>query len=146
MQKIGASVTVAARSEADLAWACTKGFATVSIGGAGESNINMLSNGFDVIFNTVPAWLFGREFLEAVDKRTFIIDLASAPGGVDVVRQGFPKVICLSFGKYAWTVPEMLRVRYRPLQTPEKNLDNGEFMTRFAMCGSYHSLCRAETD
>ena len=85
LQKIGASVTVAARSEADLAWACTKGFATVSIGGAGESNINMLSNGFDVIFNTVPAWLFGREFLEAVDKRTFIIDLASAPGGVDVV-------------------------------------------------------------
>ena len=32
----------------------------------------------------MPFWLFDRDFLSRVDKSTFIVDLASAPGGVDI--------------------------------------------------------------
>ena len=41
-------------------------------------------NGYDIIYNTVPSLLFDCAFLEQVDKKTFIIELASAPGGIDV--------------------------------------------------------------
>lgn len=74
---MGANVTVAARSFADLAWAGSQGCATVELrelANAGE---------FDVIFNTVPALLFDREVLRQMDKNTLLIDLASRPGGVD---------------------------------------------------------------
>lgn len=74
---MGANVTVAARSFADLAWAGSQGCATVELrelANAGE---------FDVIFNTVPAMLFDREVLRQMDKNTLLIDLASRPGGVD---------------------------------------------------------------
>ena len=43
-----------------------------------------MARGYDVIFNTVPFWLFGRDFLEKVDSETVLIELASAPGGIDV--------------------------------------------------------------
>ena len=36
-----------------------------------------------MIFNTVPAPVLGRRLLEETDPRTLILDLASAPGGVD---------------------------------------------------------------
>lgn len=79
--KLGARVCVLARKESDLAWARLAGASTKRIN---ADSISSLSKGYDVIFNTVPTWLFFEEFLLAVDKNTLIIDLASSPGGVDV--------------------------------------------------------------
>lgn len=79
---LGARVTVAARKSEDLAWAESLGCETLRLR---EGICPMeLSHGFDVIYNTVPHWLFGREFLEKTDRSTFLIDLASVPGGVDI--------------------------------------------------------------
>jgi dipicolinate synthase subunit A len=41
-----------------------------------------------VIFNTVPKRLFDRAVLEKLSKECLIIDLASAPGGVDSITAG----------------------------------------------------------
>lgn len=79
----GADVTVAARRTSDLSWAQSYGCKTVRII-EGSDWLTELKIGYDVIYNTVPYWLFDRDFLLAVDKNTFIVDLASAPGGVDI--------------------------------------------------------------
>ena len=81
-----ADVTVAARKDADLAWAALLGCHTLKLedASARAQIASKMSHGFDVIYNTVPSWLFDRDFLEQVDKETFLIDLASAPGGVDI--------------------------------------------------------------
>ena len=83
---LGANVTVAARKSSDLAWGYSYGCSTLRIGDSSElrENIYKLAHGYDVIYNTVPHWLFDRSFLEEADKNTFIIDLASVPGGVDI--------------------------------------------------------------
>lgn len=83
LQKLGASVTVAARDGSKLAFAESLGCQTFCLDKEGK-NIRELESGYDVIYNTVPTWLFGREFLSRVDRDTVIIDLASAPGGVDI--------------------------------------------------------------
>lgn len=74
---LGAHVTVAARKFADLAWAKAAGCDTLEIDNLAEAG------DFDVIFNTVPVLLFGRDILKEMDKETLLIDLASRPGGVD---------------------------------------------------------------
>ena len=83
---LGANVTVVARKLSDLAWSHSCGCTALRIGDSDElkNNIYQLTEGYDIIYNTVPSWLFDRNFLERVDKKTFIIDLASAPGGVDI--------------------------------------------------------------
>ena len=58
--------------------------------GTGKTHIStaiareLIHQGYDVIYNTVPHWLFGRDFLACADPKTFLIDLASVPGGVDI--------------------------------------------------------------
>ena len=79
--KLGGKVCVLARKESDLAWARIAGAKVMRIT---SENIKKLVDGYDIIFNTVPSWLFFEEFLSRVDKNTLIIDLASSPGGVDV--------------------------------------------------------------
>ena len=83
LRLLGAEVTIAARRESDLAWAQSYGCDTIRIS-AGTPWNEALKHGYDVIYNTVPYWLFEREFLIECDKNTFIVDLASAPGGVDI--------------------------------------------------------------
>ena len=83
LMAIGAEVTVAARRESDLAFAESLGCEIKRIV-EGADWWRELAHGYDVIYNTVPTWIFGRDFLSEVDKRTFIVDLASAPGGVDI--------------------------------------------------------------
>lgn len=83
LMAIGARVTVAARRDSDLSFAESFGCDTRRISEGSEWWVD-LTHGYDVIYNTVPTWIFGREFLSAVDKRTLIVDLASAPGGVDI--------------------------------------------------------------
>ena len=79
--KLGARVTVAARNTDALVYFELMGCDTVKINGNWSDK---LINGYDVIFNTVPSWLFNRDFLERVDKQVLIIELASAPGGLDI--------------------------------------------------------------
>ncbi len=83
LRSLGAKVTVAARRESDLAWAQSYGCDTLKIS-ADRCWTDTLKSGYDVIYNTVPFWLFDRDFLIGCDKNTFIVDLASAPGGVDI--------------------------------------------------------------
>ena len=60
---------------------------------------------FDFIFNTVPALIVTAEVLENVKSSATIIDIASAPGGVDFAeaqRLGITAALCLGLpGKYA---------------------------------------------
>lgn len=78
-------VTVAARKPSDLAYAEIDGCKTLKITyEEGKSSLSALCSGYDVIFNTVPYWVFNREVIEAMDKNTLVIDLASAPGGFDI--------------------------------------------------------------
>lgn len=80
---IGANVTVAARKESDLAFASSYGCHTLKIG-TGRDWLTPLKCGYDVIYNTVPHWIFDRDFLRETPKTTVIVELASAPGGVDI--------------------------------------------------------------
>ncbi len=40
-------------------------------------------NNFDIILNTVPAKVIGKEELSYMDKKALIVDVASMPGGID---------------------------------------------------------------
>ena len=87
LRRLGASVTVAARNAEALAYFALDGCDTLLIQGDdenGERWYTPLQHGYDIIFNTVPAWLFDREFLEGANRELLIIELASSPGGVDV--------------------------------------------------------------
>ncbi|MHB1154170.1 MAG: dipicolinate synthase subunit DpsA [Eubacteriales bacterium] len=74
---LGAEVTVAARKLEDFAW--------IKVNGCHTQNIYELPVCKpDVVFNTVPAPVLGREALTALEPGTLIIELASKPGGVDM--------------------------------------------------------------
>ena len=75
---LGARVTVAARSYAQLAWARSWGWETEQI-----RELTPFLCGYDLILNTVPAPILGREQLAALKEGALVIDLASRPGGVD---------------------------------------------------------------
>ena len=79
LRGLGARVTVSARRYSDLAWIDALGFESLAIK-ALPGNLS----GFDVIFNTVPAPLLDAARLKEVDGACLMIELASAPGGIDV--------------------------------------------------------------
>ena len=83
LRRIGADVTIAARRDSDISWAESCACHTLKIT-PDKAWLKSLETGYDVIYNTVPFWLFDRDFLSRIDKSTFIVDLASAPGGVDI--------------------------------------------------------------
>lgn len=60
---------------------------------------------FDFVFNTIPAPVLGEETLRKMKQSVTIIDIASAPGGVDFAaaqEQGLDAVLCPGLpGKYA---------------------------------------------
>ncbi len=82
-QALGARVSVAARRYDHLAWAQAMGF-----GGEHLANLKEWLCGYDLIVNTVPAQVLGREELEDVRPDCLILDLASKPGGVDLGAAG----------------------------------------------------------
>lgn len=87
LKGLGANVTVAARNVESLTYFSLEGCDTLLIRNTEGDSARWyapLQKGYDIIFNTVPAWLFDREFLEGADKKLLIIELASSPGGVDV--------------------------------------------------------------
>jgi dipicolinate synthase subunit A len=77
LRGIGAKVTVSARKQTDLAWIEAFGYAATPTEQAGEGE-------YELIFNTVPAPVFGRSALMGMRGSPLIIDLASLPGGVDL--------------------------------------------------------------
>lgn len=107
LKSLGSGVTVAARKSIDLAWAAAYGFETLKIGTLpdGKSTLTALCEGYDVVFNTVPYWLFDDALLSSFPGETLIVDLASAPGGADpaaVQRYGIRVIRALSLpGRYA---------------------------------------------
>lgn len=60
---------------------------------------------FDYIFNTVPARVIDRKHLEKMRNSVLVIDIASAPGGIDfpaAMELGVPAHLCQGLpGKYA---------------------------------------------
>ena len=78
LKGLGANVSLAARKFSDLAWA--------QVWGCGAERSDQLSGwlcAYDLILNTVPAPILGREELSDLKPGCLIIDLASKPGGVD---------------------------------------------------------------
>ena len=95
-----AKVTAAARNKEQRALAESFGIKAVSLDELKEE----LSQA-DFIFNTIPAMILDRERLEQVKKEALIVDIASAPGGVDFMAAdelGIKAKQCLGIpGKYA---------------------------------------------
>ncbi len=78
LKGLGCRVSASARRYEDLAWAEAFGAHAVR-----TSAIGGIVQDYDVIFNTVPAQVLGRNALERMRGETLVIDLASKPGGVD---------------------------------------------------------------
>lgn len=77
LKGIGANVTVSARKQSDLAWIEASGYRAIR-----TCDIYM-TNGYDLIFNTIPYMVFDSHTLARSAIKAVIIDLASLPGGVD---------------------------------------------------------------
>ena len=78
LRKEGAAVTAAARRSESLAWAAARGFDTVDM-----AEMDARLGEFDVIVNTVPAPVLTEERIKAVRQDALLLELASAPGGID---------------------------------------------------------------
>ncbi len=71
-------VTVFARKKSAIEKAISDGMIALDF-----KNLPVIADRFDIIFNTVPATVIGREVLLNMKKDALVIDLASRPGGVD---------------------------------------------------------------
>ncbi len=90
LHALGAHVTVAARSYKDLTWAKTAGYTALNL------NAFLSEPGCpDVLFNTIPAPILTAEVLAILPPSALLIELASAPGGIDptAVRTARQKII-----------------------------------------------------
>lgn len=75
LRGLGAKVTASARKQKDLAWIDLYGYTPVKT--------EELNGTYDFIFNTVPAMIFNKRLLLKLSSSCILIDLSSAPGGVD---------------------------------------------------------------
>ena len=78
LQGLGARVAVSARKLTDLAWIDAYGYRGIPLSELAESLPD-----FHLIFNTVPAPLLTAPLLKRLRAECVILELASAPGGVD---------------------------------------------------------------
>lgn len=87
---LSAYVTCTARKEEDLAWIRTYGYQGINSNRL-EKNLSQ----YDIIINTVPHIILTKERLQNVKQECLLIDLASAPGGMDqkAVEEGEFKYI-----------------------------------------------------
>ena len=76
---LGARVSVAARKWSALAWAEAYGYEPERLSG-----VDAFLCGYDLIINTIPSRVLGREQLMGLRPGCLVIDLASKPGGVDM--------------------------------------------------------------
>ncbi|MBR3893745.1 MAG: dipicolinate synthase [Clostridia bacterium] len=84
LHALGAQVTVYARRTEQLTQASLHHHKVQKLTlPDGESALSCLSDDCRVVFNTVPHRLITREVLKKIPHRCVLIDLASAPGGID---------------------------------------------------------------
>jgi dipicolinate synthase subunit A len=100
LKGIDANITIAARKTEDRYLSNAYGYSALPIMDLKDS-----IDQFDFIFNTVPALLIDYELLTYVNKSVTIIDIASAPGGIDFKAAdelGINAKLCLGLpGKYS---------------------------------------------
>ncbi|WP_162523540.1 dipicolinate synthase subunit DpsA [Calorimonas adulescens] len=78
LKSMGANVWVEARKPSDYAWIRARGMNTLPL-----SQLQNFMTYPDLIINTVPAKILDGNLIRYIHKDTLIIDIASAPGGVD---------------------------------------------------------------
>lgn len=78
LKALHSNVTVAARKSEDFAWIQAMGYKYIEY-----SKLKMILPNVDILFNTVPALVIGKEDIACMRNDSLIIDLASKPGGVD---------------------------------------------------------------
>lgn len=80
LSSLGVKVTVSARKASDFALIRTEGHRAANT----EKLASLFSvERFDMVFNTVPHIVLGKDELKCIAPGTLIVDLASKPGGVD---------------------------------------------------------------
>jgi len=110
LQGLGAKVSIAARRCSDLAWAQMWNY--------GVERSDQLSGwlcAYDLVVNTVPAPILGREELRDLKPSCLVIDLASKPGGVDfaaAAELGVQVVWALSLPGKAAPVTAALAIKH----------------------------------
>ena len=78
LKGLGSNVACEARKNSDIAWIKAYGYEAIQL-----SNLTENLNRFDIIINTIPYIILGRENLNQIKEDALIIDVASSPGGVD---------------------------------------------------------------
>jgi dipicolinate synthase subunit A len=78
LKGMGARVTCVARKPSDQARAVEMGVRSI-----GFPDLEKEINRAEIVFNTVPALILGRDLLNKMSRETVIIDIASIPGGID---------------------------------------------------------------
>ncbi len=78
LQALGAEVTASARKEKDFNELKRKNINFIN-----TSDINTNLENFDIIFNTIPHRIFQEEKIKELKEDTLLIDLASAPYGIN---------------------------------------------------------------
>ena len=78
LRGIGHRVTVCARKQSDLAQAEAFGLSALP-----WNELDMQIGNYEYIYNTVPVVVIGEKLLSRMEKDVIILDIASAPGGVD---------------------------------------------------------------
>ncbi len=78
LKALDAGVTIAARSQEARAYAVAAGHQSVPL-----SELSQILPSFSFIFNTIPQLILAKAQLDLVHPQVTIIDIASAPGGVD---------------------------------------------------------------
>lgn len=100
LKGLSAQVTITARSKEALSMAAAYGFQTIPL-----ADINKYLAEFPFIFNTVPSLIMDAASLSYVQKDVTIIDIASAPGGINYEyckQMNINAHLCLALpGKYA---------------------------------------------
>lgn len=102
----GAKITVYARKGVDCTWSELIGFKSVKIKNlALKSNMDFSGKHYDIIFNTIPYQIINDDVARDIDKNTLIVDLASAPYGIDTdIAQKYNLNYCRELsipGRYA---------------------------------------------
>lgn len=82
VKALGAKAWVAARNRVQLARAFEMGAEMVDIAGS-KKRLHAALSGTDLVFNTVPALILGKEELCHLRQEALIVDIASTPGGTD---------------------------------------------------------------
>ena len=84
LKSLGADITICARKASDIAWGESFGYKCLQIKYIdGKSTLCALSENYDIIFNTVPYWVFDELSASLMPAETLFVDLASPPFGID---------------------------------------------------------------